>query len=340
MHVDPDSTIGQAIVLDFGEQRLSLSNGHDGMSSYLIARDPFGRAGMLKSWRTAEPDGGAGYRYRRILYSLLAGGGGSFSPRATLWGLIILAAIGFGMTTAGLFWVIRHCQLPTWAILGVFTNPGLIVSITILTADSLAFGLSVCGVGSYLASRLRQAALCFAGAILCKDQYWLVPVGLALYELCRGSGRSAVRLCTMPVIPLLLWCFWVYYGMGLSDAFSPRGNLTVPFEGLLSFLPLLLEPEALDRGTPAAMICALAIGFLLISRRIVGPYRFLLAPWLLLACVLSTWVWRPTSDVARTLAPIWTFVFVGIAIVGQRRSRLRVDSDKTSRVSEAFASIT
>jgi hypothetical protein len=322
LHVDPDTPIGQTIVTDFGDDSISTSNAHDGMSSYLIARDPFGRAGLLQSWRTSEPDGGAGYRYRRILYSFLAGGGGSFSPRATLWGLIVLASIGFGMATAALFWIIRYCQLPIWVILGVFTNPGLIVSVSILSADSLAFGLSGIGICLYLASRHRQAALCFAGALLCKDQYWLIPVGIALYEFSRGSGRRGVLMFVLPVLPLVVWCGWLYLGLGLSDSFSPHGNFTLPLKGILSFMPLLLEPEALDRGTPAAMICTLLLGFLLVSRRISGPYRFLLAPWLLLACVLSTWVWRPTSDAARTLAPIWTLVFVGVAIVSSRRPKL------------------
>jgi len=67
--------------------------GHDGQINYLIARDPFCRheTQVILSEFDNPP-----YRYRRILYPLLAGWFGLLGPRAALAGLLFWLILGAG----------------------------------------------------------------------------------------------------------------------------------------------------------------------------------------------------------------------------------------------------
>ena len=114
--------------------------GHDGQFSYLIAVDPLGRGPAPDLF-----DHGA-YRYRRILLPALGGGFGLFDGEAALAGLIVWSAVGMGLATAAIADLGASFGTRPWVVAGVLANPGVWLSVQLLTPDVLALGLALTGV--------------------------------------------------------------------------------------------------------------------------------------------------------------------------------------------------
>ena len=114
--------------------------GHDGQFSYLIAVDPLGRGEAPNLF-----DHGA-YRYRRILLPALAGGFGLWDGEGALAGLIVWSAIGMGLATAAVADLGASFGTRPWVVAGVLANPGVWLSVQLLTPDVLALGLALTGV--------------------------------------------------------------------------------------------------------------------------------------------------------------------------------------------------
>ena len=159
--------------------------GHDGQFSYLIAVDPLGRGEAPHLF-----DHGA-YRYRRILLPALAGGFGLWDGEGALAGLIVWSAIGMGLATAAVADLGASFGTRPWVVAGVLANPGVWLSVQLLTPDVLALGLALTGVAlwSRASSSLGRGRLALAA--LAKDQYLLVAFGLAGWEWFRANRREA-----------------------------------------------------------------------------------------------------------------------------------------------------
>jgi hypothetical protein len=84
---------------------------------------------------------------------------------------------------------------------------------------------------AYLRGRRGLAAVLLALLVLSKEQYVLVPIGLALWDLFRarrGLARAAVLASS--VLPAAIW--WIYAHHQLGHWFlSGKGNVGVPLSG-------------------------------------------------------------------------------------------------------------
>jgi hypothetical protein len=97
LRVGSTNPLRQQIERELGPITSPDAIGHDGQLYYLIARDPFASGGTVAALASFDVNPPR-YRYRRILFPLVAGGLGRFSPRTTLFGMIILAIVGMSLT--------------------------------------------------------------------------------------------------------------------------------------------------------------------------------------------------------------------------------------------------
>ena len=208
--------------------------GHDGQLFFLIARDPvnaFGTAQRLAEFDNNPPR----YRYRRILYPLLAGGFGQFNGRVTLAGMILLTAVGLGLTAVAIADLAHSLNLSGGVVFAGILNLGALISAMLLTADALALGLALGGLALVCRSRTGWAVTAFALAALTKEVYAIIPVSIGAFYVRERFLRRGLIVALVPLLPLLIWTAWVW--MKIPDAPATATNLGIPFRGIIESLP-------------------------------------------------------------------------------------------------------
>lgn len=277
--------------------------GHDGQFYYLIARDPFGLNGLPEL-----ADDGA-YRYRRALYGWLAGGFGLLPPQATLIGLVIWTMVGFGVATAATADVATLLGARSWAVVGVLGNLGLWLSVQLATADALAMALATVAVGLALRRRTGWVMVALAAAALTKDVYLLFSFGLAGWMFFDGRRRLAVTTALASIAPLALWIGWLSWQVG--NGLSAKDNFSWPLEGLIESLSEWDTTVDLVQAVVAlaALIGAITVVYVTHHRLI----SWLTIPWILVAFISSSVVWRDGNNAVRAFAPLWLLTWLGAA---------------------------
>jgi hypothetical protein len=279
--------------------------GHDGQINYLIARDPFCRHDthvMLGEFDNPP------YRYRRILYPLLAGGFGLFGPRTVVLGLVLWLLLGAGLIAAAGADFCSRWHLSGTAMFWVLLNPGMYLSAQVLTADVLATGLALLAIVLWQRQQEITAALILSAAVLVRETSLLVSLSLVLPLLAQRRFRPAFFLAATSGLPWLAWSLWVRRAIPGGNGLE---NLSLPFVGIFESIPLwrVQGPASVVFGGLSLLLVAAALP---IAWR--TPNRFLCCSCLLWAClavVMSRDVWGHPGNVLRTLMPLWVFLALG-----------------------------
>jgi len=287
--------------------------GHDGQIYYLIARDPFGAgdtAALLAGFDTNPPR----YRYRRILYPLLAGGFGHFSGRGTLFGMIALVTLGMALAAAAIADLTFQLGLKGGTAFAAIFNLGALLGAMMLTADVLALGLALAGIALAMRRRTWGAIVFLALAALTKDIYLLVAISVAAWEWWNRRRSSGIAIAAGAVLPLLLWSAAV--ATFIPDAPVKAPPFGLPFAGMFHSIPLWTTRQA---GNGGEMVFAgyVAVTFVLAAvGAAVGrgqALRFVPPLWIAIAiCSTPISVWDIPSNVARQFAILWP---VGVLLV-------------------------
>ena len=330
LHVGSESPPRKTLVEQLGPIPDRDRTGHDGQLFYLIARDPFNRHHTDAILAYDNPS----YRYRRILFPLLAGGFGQFGPRATLWGMILLSAVGFGLAAAATVELCSRWQLPRVTALAASFNLGLMMSLIILVCDALALGLSLLAVALWYRGYAKTTYLLLALAVLTKEYYALFAIALALASWAQRRRLRAVALAVLPALPMLAWLAFVRHAVPGGDNSMERFSL--PLAGIAQSIPYWLRTDAdfVVFGVFALGLTA-AAGLLLF--RVRDPFlRWSCLLWSLMGLFASMLVWGPSNNILRCLAPLWTLVLLG-ASRAVRVSRTRAESDLSNDLQDSQA---
>jgi len=319
VNVGEDSSLRPFIEQELGRVA-TTPGGHDGQFSLVLALDPFGRTG---THRLFDHDA---YRYRRILYPLLSGGFGLVHGRAVLAGLVLVAAFGVGLATASVARLAGLLGARLWVVFGVLANPGVWMSVQLLTSDTLALGLSLTGVVLWLERRRAWALVIFALALLTKDQYLLVPLAIAGWAWSRGLRRQAALVAVVPALPLIAWA--TSLDLILGGGFATRSN--VALLGVLDSARVWTETLPAEQaliGVTIAGLCIAAVA----PFRAGKLFRWLAWPWVLLALTTSTWVWDLGNNAARVLTPLWVLGLLALSVAIETPRCARVPRDLQTR---------
>ncbi len=293
---------------ELGTLAYTVPHGYDGRYSFLIAVDPFNHRGMAALFDRPA------YRYRRILYSFLAGGGGLFNGPTALAGLVILSALGIGLATAAVAGLSLRLGVGRWVVAGVLANPGVWLTVLLLTPDALALGLALSGLLLWWDRRYTWAVVILALAALTKEHYLIVAFSLAGWAWFRRERKHAVALVLGATAPIALWTAWLL--RTIEHGSLAGGNLALL--GVLEASRVWGTIPPTERGFAVITLIGVIFAAVLPIR---GDsfLRWLTWPWVALALVTSGWVWDLGNNAARVLAPVWVFAILSLAMWIRRR---------------------
>ena len=298
LQVGERSAMRPVVESELGDVPLAAHSGHDGQISYGIGLD------LLGSEIPDVLDHGA-YRYRRILYPAVASMFGLLDGEALLLGMIVLnvisAAVAAGVTAS----IGIRLGWTDWVGLAVLLNPGVWLSVRLLTSDTMALVLMLLGLHFVLVGLRWAAVLAFSGSGLAKDAYLITPGGLAV-----SRDRRRWALVVIPAVVLAIWMAWLTYTMG--EGFSGRGNVTWPFAGFLDAFSTWATFDAAELFYLLFALASVAAG-LAYALVVKGWLRWSILGWSIIAIVSSDWVWDLGNNAARVFAPIVVLIALGEA---------------------------
>jgi hypothetical protein len=303
--------------------QLDPSYGHDGQVFYGIALDP---GGLYIPSLIDHP----GYRYRRILFPVLAGGFGLTQGEALLLSMIAWSAAAVGVATSAIRGLSLRLGLSAWTTLAVVANPGVWLSAQLLTSDALALALIVMAVLAYLDDHPLLAAGMVAAAALAKEPSLLVAFGLAADSWFRGKRRPAAWLALAPVLPFAAWIAWV--DLRIGGALESGDTLTPPLLGLLDSAGRWSSTPVREACLAILTLTGLVAAFLVPMRRS-SFWRWLLWPWVGLGLVLSHWVWDFGNNSIRVLAPMLTLLVPAAMVAGRSHPCMDTATDRDQTAS-------
>jgi hypothetical protein len=246
------------------------AEGHfDGVYFYAIALDPLAIGDQhelidLHPYRY----GHAGYGWLGAAVSL---GDPARVPLALL--LVSLAAMGLaGWSTSRIADLLARS--PWWGLL-VAVNPGLVLSVTVLTSEPAGVAFASLGLLFWFRGRSIAAVVLFAGACLVKEPFALIPAGLFAWEVLeRIRHRAApgatwrMLLLAVTVLPLAWWHLYLRLRFGVLPIQEAPDFFGVPFAGWydsFGFGAHLVRTGASQLGTLVIPILTIVAAALLVA---------------------------------------------------------------------------
>jgi hypothetical protein len=278
--------------------------GHDGQLYYMIARDPLGRAGTIEAITSFDPNGPR-YRYRRILFPLVAGGWGWFSGQATLFCMIASLVLSHGLAAVAIADICGRLRLFGVTVLLALLNAGALISLLLLTADVMALAFAATGITLLLRSRTGLSTVAFALAALTKEVYILVPLAAAGWLWHQHQRRRGIRMAMLAAAPLSAWSLAVTAFVPAAQ--STVNNLGVPFVGLYGAFSVWTRFE---RNPVELAVLLVTVGTFVAAgwalfRSSAAVLQWQLAAWLALASLASVDVWGKPNNMSRAFAFVW-----------------------------------
>jgi hypothetical protein len=301
LQVGEDSPVRPLLEEQLGTVPLAEGTGHDGQIYYAIALD-------LRGEEVAPLMDHGIYRYRRIMYPAVASLGGFLDGKALLFSMIAVTVVSFGVAAGCVAALSVRSGHSDWLALFVILNPGLWLSVRLLTGDVMALGLMVLAL-LLVVLRSRWPSLAFAASVLTKDVYLVTPGALMVD---RHTRRWS--LLFWPLAALSLWT--IYASVNVGGGFTEAGNITWPFLGIVQAASNWSDLGSGDVFYLAFSLVSVAVGLVYGTLR-AGWMRWPILAWSILGVVSSSWVWDFGNNAARAFAPI--LVLVGVSLATQQR---------------------
>jgi hypothetical protein len=294
------------------EVRTRPHQGHDGRFFFIQANDPL----ILEPEMNAAVLDHPIYRSQRMLYPLVAGGGGLFPPDVIVWSLILINVLGLavGSWAVGAI-AIKHGASPWWG-LAFLINVGLLSELYIDGAGILAFALACLGALALEEERPGAAATLFAASVLTREVMLAFVGFVALFWLVRK--KAIPWLVAVPsAVAVVTWSIYMRTQIEAPSSSDPAGALTlIPFSGVV---------EAVTSGR-AEITDYLVMGIFLVLLGLVPILAWHSRVYLTwgavgfaaLAPFLTVFVWQKSFDISRALAPLVTAFLIEVAIVRGR----------------------
>jgi hypothetical protein len=297
---DQDPLAGLARSADPHFRFVTLVEHYDGAYYYAIARDPF----LLGKAHTLIDQ--SAYRYGHPLHGWLAGLLSFGQARAVPLALMLLSLLGLALGGWATSRLAVHFGRTAWGGLLVAFSPGLLYAATVDTTETFGVALIALTFLAWVKGRYGLAALLIVAVCLDKEQYVVVPLGLAVWEIVDARRRrarpdrpaiKAVAVIAGPVV-LSVWYLYVHSRLRAWPWTYQPSNFGKPFAGwwqTFYFAHVLssgsFEQSQIGAITPPVLVAVAAIITLAAIKalRIRSPFD---APLLGMAVITSMQGWR------------------------------------------------
>ncbi len=284
LQVGEASNLRPMIEEQLGEIPLAAGPGHDGQIYYAIALD-------LDGNEVAPLLDHAAYRYRRILSPASVSFFGLLDGTALLWSQLIAGIISMACATGLVALMAHRAGRSEYLALAVLLNPGVWLSVQLLTPDALSLALMLAGLFAVTVSAGPNVWFGLSG--FAKDVSLATPIPL-------GVARRNWRMMVLPVLPLLAWMAILQIRFG--DGFAARGNLGLPVIGIVEASSNWSNLDIPDIAYLVFTLASVVLGLVYSFRK--TWLRWPIAAWTGLALVSSNWVWDFGNNAARAFAPL------------------------------------
>lgn len=290
LQVSEMSDLRPLIESQLGEVPLASGLGHDGQIFYAMGLDLNGdEVGALLD----HPS----YRYRRILYPLFASVFGLLDGWALLYGMIALGVLSMAVSAGIVAAMAAQAGKTQYLSLAVVLNPGVWVSVRLLTSDALSLMLMLAALYAFTRRRATESASAFALSGLAKDVSLATPVPLGL----------RVRDWKMMMIPAGVVTAWTaVLHLRFGGGFASRGNLDWPFLGVVEATATWSASDVSEWVYLVFALVVVTAGLVFSLRS--GWLRWPIVAWTALAIISSSWVWDYGNNAARAFAPILVLI--------------------------------
>lgn len=309
-----------------GEVFLRPAQGHDGKFFFVQANDPW----VIDPETNAEVLDRPLYRSQRMLYPLLAGGAGFFTPEVIVWAMLAVNVLAMGVGTWATAEVAMEMRGSAWWGLAFALNLGFISEVNIGGAGVVAAVAAFGGVLMLMKNRVVWGIGLMAVAALAREAMLITAAGTALWLWMEHRRRTAVVTAMVPGLAVVAWAAYLRIRIGEGVVMSQVQEIGLPFVGFVdAFRSWLGDPINLAVGVVMMVLFLLFTRRVLLSRHIVG-WAFL--GFVLLGIVFTEQVWRSYFDITRAVAPIITsFVLLVFLANGNGTT----EGDQPASVSQA-----
>lgn len=197
--------------------------GHDGQQFYAIARHPFDPDAVGDA---VHPQA---YRYRRILFPLVAGvlaPGGGRPLIAAFFALsllgVVLGAVALRAMPGG----------PRWMPVVAALSPAVITSLTLSLSDALGSGLGLAALAAATRRRWAWAVAAATLAALTRETFLIVALALVFAPGMPRPWRAASL--AVPAAAVGGWLLWLSGRLDTSLLAGGSEQLAAPFSGYVS----------------------------------------------------------------------------------------------------------
>jgi hypothetical protein len=199
-----------------------LEDGHDGESSWVLARDP-----LLLDDAAADRFDRPVYRAQRIGYPLLAAPWRLGGEQALLWGLVVTNVVAIVVGS----WAAGRLGHPLAAYAFAF-NPLVILALLFDFADAMALAGVVLALLAAARGRAGSAAAASIGAALAKEPS-LLALGAAAVLTRNLSARLRIALVVPGAAAAGAWRLYVMSRPGFGTDPQVQELEAVPFRGFV-----------------------------------------------------------------------------------------------------------
>jgi hypothetical protein len=300
----------------------------DGQSYGALAQDPtMARPGVFH-----DGPNEAAYRYQRPVLGYLAWIGSFGRPEWEPDAQAAWVILGAAAAAAACAEMLRRRNIGPYFALAVLFAPGMLASISGLTAEPIALAFLTAGLLTWWSPHRRTAcAVCFLSlAALTRESSLVAVVPLGMLELLDAAGtprrdrvrrvaprrdrvrrvaprRDRVRRVAPLVVPFAVYASWLVIVRVRVDAWPVAGRAVrlsaVPFAALAHEVPRFEEP--------ASTWLWLIVGALLVTsvlwRARKDPLTSMVVAYATFAAFFGTDVWRRWQDFSRPLLPLYAY---------------------------------
>lgn len=288
--------------------------GHDGRFFFVLANDPWLVDGEQHNSLIDRPT----YRAQRMLYPMLAGGGGLFGAETIAWSLLLVNLLAMGLGTWGVATLASDLGGSPWWGLAFTLNVGLISEMNIDAAGVVAAAAAFWGVVFLRRRAIGPGIALLAVSALSREAMLIVAAGTAWWLWRQGHRKQSIVTLGIPTGLVVLWGIYVRVRLGPGGDVAEIQELGWPFVGLIqAFEGWFIDPIDLAIGLAILILLAL------FTRRVasdglVGWAFFGFVP---LALLLTRQVWLSYYDITRAIAPVLTAFVLLVFVVGASADR-------------------